>query len=256
MTWLGLIRYHVLFAIDIASGKVEILGMAANPGGPWMQQMARNLVDTVDGFQVGKRYVLIDRDPLYTEAFRRILGQGGVKAVRLPARSPNLNAFAERFVLSIKSECLDRIVSLGEAHLRRAISEYVVHCHQERNHQGIENRLIASDGRAESGVGLPARSPQAPATPRAVPLPRHTPRYQKCEMSAHTAAFSPSESRRPGGLRFGLCWHGHRRDGNQRVKLWRPDVIVFRVIAVAPPAHGLGVLPQSFLALDIGRDRR
>src|SRR5664279_3206541 len=91
VTWLGLIRDHVLFAIDIASRKVEIVAMAANPGGPWMEQMARNLVDAVDGFLVGKRYVLIDRDPLYTEAFRRILGPGGVKVVRLPARSPNLN---------------------------------------------------------------------------------------------------------------------------------------------------------------------
>ena len=136
VTWLGLIRYHVLFAIDIASRKVEIIGMVANPGGPWMEQMARNLVDAVDGFLVGKRYVLIDRDPLYTEAFRRILGQGGVKAVRLPARSPNLNAFAERFVLSIKSECLERIVPLGETHLRRAISEYMEHYHHERNHRG------------------------------------------------------------------------------------------------------------------------
>jgi putative transposase len=77
VTWLGLIRYHVLFAIDIASRKVEIVGMAVNPGGPWMEQMARNLVDAVDGFLVGKRYVLIDRDPLYTEAFRRILGRVG-----------------------------------------------------------------------------------------------------------------------------------------------------------------------------------
>jgi putative transposase len=94
VTWLGLVRYHVLFAIDIASRKVEILGMVANPGGPWVEQMARNLVDAVDGFLVGKRYVLIDRDPLYTEAFRRILGQGGVKALRLPARSPNLKGFA------------------------------------------------------------------------------------------------------------------------------------------------------------------
>jgi transposase InsO family protein len=74
-----------------------------------------------------------------------------VKAVRLPARSPNLSAFAERFVRSIKSECLDRIVPLGEAHLRRAISEYVVHYHQERNHQGLDNELIVSA--AANGVG-------------------------------------------------------------------------------------------------------
>jgi transposase InsO family protein len=142
VTWLGLVRYHVLFAIDIASRRVEIVGIAANPGGPSMEQMARNLADAVDGFLVGKRYVLLDRDPLHTESFRRILGQGGVKAVRLPARSPNLNAFAERFVLSIKSECLDRLVPLGVAHLRCAILEYTKHYHEERNHQGLDNELI------------------------------------------------------------------------------------------------------------------
>jgi transposase InsO family protein len=100
----------------------------------------------------GKRYVLIDRDPLYTEAFRRILGQGGVKVVRLPARSPNLNAFAERFVLSIKTECLDRLVPLGEAHLRRAILDYTNHYHEERNHQGLDNELIVPV-EAANGVG-------------------------------------------------------------------------------------------------------
>jgi putative transposase len=100
----------------------------------------------------GKQYVLIDRDPLYTECFRRILGWGGVKAVRLPARSPNLNAFAERFVLSIKTECLDRLVPLGEAHLRRAILEYTKHYHEERNHQGLDNELIVP-AKAASGVG-------------------------------------------------------------------------------------------------------
>ena len=146
VTWLGLVRYHVLFAIDIASRKVEILGAAVNPGGAWMQQIARNLVDVVDGFLLGKRYVLTDRDPLYTDGFREILRQGGVKVLRLPAKSPNLNAFAERFVLSVKTECLNRMVPLGEAHLRRAVTEFVQHYHQERNHQGIDNALIEGNG--------------------------------------------------------------------------------------------------------------
>jgi transposase InsO family protein len=153
VTWLGLIRYHVLFAIDVASRKVEIVGMAVNPGGPWMEQMACNLVDAVDGFLVGKRYVLIDRDPQYTDAFRRILGQGGVKAVRLPARSPNLNVFAERFVLSIKAECLDRLIPQGEAHLRYAILEYTKHYHEERNHQGLDNDLIDGGHQDAAGTG-------------------------------------------------------------------------------------------------------
>jgi putative transposase len=92
---------------------VEIAGIGRDPGGRWMEQMARNLVDAEDGLLRGKRYVIIDRDPLYTAAFRGILKAAGVKAVRLPAMSPNLNAYAERFVLSIKSECLGRIVPLA-----------------------------------------------------------------------------------------------------------------------------------------------
>jgi hypothetical protein len=83
-----------------------------------------------------------DRDPLYTKGFREILKQGGVKVLRLPAKSPNLTAFAERFVLSVRTECLKRIVPLGETHLRRAIAEFVQHYHHERNHQGLENALI------------------------------------------------------------------------------------------------------------------
>ena len=148
MTWLGLVRYHVLFAIDIAIRKIEILGIAVNPGGPWMEQMARNLVDAIDGFLLGKRYLLLNRDPLYTQAFRRILDQAGVKTVRLPAHSPNLNAFAERFVLSIKSECLERLVPLGESHLRLAIAKYMRHYHFERNHQGLANALIGGGTQA------------------------------------------------------------------------------------------------------------
>ena len=104
--------------------------------------MARNLLDANDGFLRGKRYLILDRDPLYTKEFRAMLRAAGVKPLLLPARSPNLNAYAERFVLSIKSECLDRIVPLGEGHLRRVIGEYLAHYHGERNHQGLDNVLL------------------------------------------------------------------------------------------------------------------
>jgi len=104
--------------------------------------MARNLLDADDGFLRGKRYLILDRDPLYTKEFRQMLRGAAVKPLLLPARSPNSNAYAERFVLSIKSECLDRIVQLGEGHLRRAIGEYVEHYHGERNHQGLDNVLL------------------------------------------------------------------------------------------------------------------
>ena len=108
-----------------------------------MTQVARNLTDAEDGFLRGAEYLILDRDPLYTATFRDMLRDSGVKPLRLPARSPNLNAFAERFVGSVKSECVDRIVPLGATHLRTAIREFVDHYHKERPHQGLDNDLIA-----------------------------------------------------------------------------------------------------------------
>ena len=136
------LRYHVLFVIDIATRCVCIGGITSDPNGEWMKQVARNLTDMWDGFLLGKRYLIHDRDPLFTEAVRGLLRDSGVKPLRLPANSPNLNAYAERFVLSIRRECLDRFVPLSERHLRTAVTEYVVHYHTERNHQGLGNELL------------------------------------------------------------------------------------------------------------------
>jgi putative transposase len=142
LSWAGLVRYHVFFVIDLASRRVEIAGISRCPDGSWMEQVARNLLDAGDGFLLGKKYLILDRDPLYTREFRAAMKRGGVEVLRLPPSSPNLNAYAERFVLSIRSECLDRIVPLGEAHLRRSVSEFVQHYRFERNHQGLANDLI------------------------------------------------------------------------------------------------------------------
>jgi putative transposase len=147
----GLIRYLVFFVIDLPTRKVEIAGIAPIPDGLWMQQVTRNLIDGFGGFPRGKRFLIHDRDPLFTRGFRELLQSAGVTSVRLPPRSPNLNAFAERFVLSIKSACLSRLVILGERHLRRAIAEYVEHYHHERTHQGLGNRLIEGVPERESG---------------------------------------------------------------------------------------------------------
>jgi transposase InsO family protein len=107
-----------------------------------MKQMARNLTDGLDGFRSGCRYLLHDRASVFGEDFRMILQAIGIESVRLPARSPNLNAFAERFVRSIKESCLDGMVLVGESSLRRATSEFVFHYHAERNHQGLGNKII------------------------------------------------------------------------------------------------------------------
>ncbi len=138
----GLVRYFVLFIIDLQTRRVEIAGIARQPDGEWMKQIARNLTVVDEGFLNGIHYLIHDRDPLFTEAFGEVLGSSGVGMVKLPARSPNLNAYAERFVRSIKSECLAQIIPLGERHLRTAVKEYTEHYHLERNHQGLENELI------------------------------------------------------------------------------------------------------------------
>ena len=138
----GLTRYWVFFVIDLATRKVEIAGITANPNARWMTQIARNLTDPIDGFLRHARYLICDRDPLYTKEFREILRSVGTTPIRLPPRSPDLNAYAERFVRSVREECVDRMVILGERHLRWALREYMDHYHSERNHQGLENRLI------------------------------------------------------------------------------------------------------------------
>ncbi len=141
----GLVRYSVFFVMKLKTRAVAIAGITRHPNEIWMTQLARNLLDTRDGFLRGLQCLILDRDPLYSTAFRRLLRDGGVKPLLLPARSPNLNAFAERFVLSVKSECLDRIVPLGETHLRAAVRAFVAHYHEERPHQGLDNGRIAHD---------------------------------------------------------------------------------------------------------------
>ena len=110
-----------------------------------MKQIARNLTDCVDGFLRTKRFLIVDRDTKSCEGFAAILKSAGVKLVRCPARAPNCNAIAERFVQSIKRECLDQLIFVGETSVRRALSEYALHYNRERNHQGLDNQLIHPD---------------------------------------------------------------------------------------------------------------
>ncbi len=143
LTTRGLIRYFVLFVIDLKTRHVESAGIVHQPYDDWMKQMARNLMDAMDGFLRDARFLIHDRDPLFSASFCATLCATGVETVKLPTRSPNLNAHAERFVRSIKHECLNRMVPLGENHLRVAVRAYVAHYHMEGNHQGLDNRLIS-----------------------------------------------------------------------------------------------------------------
>jgi transposase InsO family protein len=126
----------------LSTRRVEIADITSEPDAAWMSQVSRNVTDADDGFLAGKRFLIHDRDPLFTVAFRETLASAGVETVRLPPRSPNLNAYAERFVRSIKESCLDRLILVGEGSLRRAIREFVAHYHHERNHQGMGNQLL------------------------------------------------------------------------------------------------------------------
>ena len=123
----------------------------------WMSQIGRNLTDAVDGILRGKRYLIHDRDPLFTSEFLQIVAETGVQSVKLPPRSPNLNAYAERFVRSIKESCLERLILFGESSLRKAIHEFISHYHSERSHQGLGNRLIMANEKTGSECGAVLR---------------------------------------------------------------------------------------------------
>jgi hypothetical protein len=138
----GLRRYFVLFLIELETRRVHVAGITRSPDGAFMAQVARNLTDAFDGFLNGRRFLICDRDACFTAEFRCIVEETGVHVIRTPHQAPNCNAHAERFVLSVKSECLDRMVLFGESSLRRAVAEYVEHYHAERAHQGLANERI------------------------------------------------------------------------------------------------------------------
>jgi putative transposase len=141
LTLRGLVTYYVLFFIHLESRRVDIAGITAHPDEPWMKQIARNV--TMEGWGALRdcRYLLHDRDT-FTRSFRAIIASGRVEPVALPVRSPNLNAYSERWVRSLKEECLSKVLLIGERSLRLALSEYVTHYHAERNHQGKDNVLL------------------------------------------------------------------------------------------------------------------
>ena len=139
-TWQGLVTYYTVFVIDLASRRVQILGSTPHPEALFMHQVVRTL--TMDDAAPG-RVLICDRDQKWSGEVRRGLQDAGIRMVRIPERAPNANAYAERFVRSIKEECLDRMIPIGEQHFRRAVVEFVRHYHGERNHQGLDNCVIA-----------------------------------------------------------------------------------------------------------------
>ena len=145
--------YYVLVVMELATRRVQVAGITPHPTAAFMQQCARQLTDPFDGFLLGKRDLLHDRDTKFTQAFDGLLTASGVEPIALPPHSPNLNAHCERFVRSIKAEALEQMVMLGERSLYYAIYQYLAHYHTERNHQGLDNQLIASEGAVGSQMG-------------------------------------------------------------------------------------------------------
>jgi transposase InsO family protein len=142
LSWNGLTTFYTLFVIDLRSRSVHVCGTTVSPNGGWMQQAARQLVDSMDGFALGKTHLIIDRDTKYVDGFRHTLESAGVKIVLCPPRVPQCNAYAERFVRTIKEECLSRLIFLSEQHLRTTISLFSDYYRHQRNHQGIQNKLV------------------------------------------------------------------------------------------------------------------
>src|SRR3977135_515266 len=142
LTLRGLVTYYVLFFIHLESRLVDTAGITIHPNEAWMKQIARNATMDDCGALRDCRYLLHDRDTKYTRSFRAIVASGRVEPLMLPAHSPNLNAYAERWVRSVKEECLSKVIVFGERSLRRALSEYVAHYQAERNHQGKSNVLL------------------------------------------------------------------------------------------------------------------
>jgi len=145
LSWRGLVTYYVLFFLHLESRRVHIAGITRHPDEAWMEQIARNATQQGWGYLHPCRYVLHDRDKKFCGSFRSGLASGGVKTIPLPAKSPNLNAYAERWVRSVKQECLSKLILFGEGSLARVLAEYSRHYHHERNHQGKGNVLLFPD---------------------------------------------------------------------------------------------------------------
>lgn len=127
--------------MELCTRRVFFAPVKRQPDGNYLVQMARILTDCEDGFLIGKEYLIHDRDPLYTKEFRTMLKDSGIQPVRLPARSPNLNSYAERFVKSVKSECLDHLILSSVEQLEHILQQYGEYYHHERIHQSL-GRII------------------------------------------------------------------------------------------------------------------
>ena len=137
---LTLERLYCLFVIEVGSRYVHILGITANPDGPWTTQQIRNLKMDLGDRAADFRFLVRDRAGQFTASFDAVLSSAGIEAVKIPPRSPRANAYAERFVLTSRTEVTDRMLIFGERHVRRVLAEYARHYNGRRPHRGRQLR--------------------------------------------------------------------------------------------------------------------
>jgi len=148
----GLETYYILVVIKLSTRRIEIAGITTDPDAAWIQQMGRNMIDCYDGFLLGTKYLILDRDTKF-DAFRGVLENTDTEVILLPPRSPNLNAYCERFMRTMKTECLNKLIFFREDSLRRALKEFTEHYRSERNHQGIGNNIIEAGDEVGCTIG-------------------------------------------------------------------------------------------------------
>jgi transposase InsO family protein len=150
---------YVLFIIELGTRQVRLVGVTDHPSGPWVVQRARELSmererETAEGTM--PRFLIRDRDSKFTRAFDDVFASDGIQTIKTPVQAPNANAFAERWVRTVREECLDWMLIWGRRHLERVLDEYVRHYNDERPHRGLELRPPRSDGTGSASPSVVA----------------------------------------------------------------------------------------------------
>jgi transposase InsO family protein len=131
-------RYYVLFVIELERRVVHVLGVTTNPNGPWVTQVARNFAADLEDAGRRFRFLIRDRDTKFTTSFDAVFASIGIETIRSPVRSPRANAYAERFVRTVRHECLDHLLVVSRRHLQSLLDQYVRHYNEAKPHRGLE----------------------------------------------------------------------------------------------------------------------
>jgi putative transposase len=133
-------RFYVLFFIELATRRVHLAGVTTNPDGRWVAQQARNLLMTLDDEDVRPRFLVRDRDSKFTREFDEVFRSEGIRLIKAPVRAPKARSHAERWVGTVRRECLDRLLILGRRHLEHVLATYVLHYNEHRPHRALAQR--------------------------------------------------------------------------------------------------------------------